>query len=621
VAVEPADTVSREEHRLARLPGRRPGGLAGYYLLPDTVRVVAASSALLHYGAAVAVVVGIRLHRPADPWPWYLIGTALLAFGTGDAIQFATTVGDLSDVCFLAAYLALTVALLRLVRTRSRGRDVPALLDALVVSTGLGLVAWQFLMFPYARDPSLTLDQKLTSIVLPLADVVLLTVLVRLWSGGGQRPAAYWLLGLSVVALLAADAAFGVVILHGPFSPGGPIDAGYILFLFGCGAAALHPSMADLAVAHEPVAARRPRGRLVLLGAAAVLAPGVQMIEWFRGHPIEVPVVAAGSIVMFLLIVAQTQGLTREVTVQDERRLLGRVLQAAEDERTRIAHDLHDGPVLRPPVLDNRGFGEALDEHARRFEQETGIAVDVGLGLEARCCQRSRRSCTGSPRSRYHPGVAEQRGQARQGQARQGDRRPDRRRQGPAAGPRRRGRLRRQQHRPAAAPGPLRAGRHAGADKPGRRHPRGRLPARAWHHHRGAAADPAARAGDGLSRPRKSANCVTSVRCDTVAVIEDRTTLDYSCLHRSPVVAEVSRLIIEHPMADAVVEGIDGRRIRVDGLVDHRAHRSIQDAAVIAGARGATVRRFRSGDVEHARRRLRGPFKGPGCCAWTASAR
>jgi hypothetical protein len=232
---------------------------AGYYLLPDTERVAAASSALYHYAAAVAVVVGIRLHRPADPWPWYLIGTALLAFGTGDAIQLTRPVADLSDLCFLAAYLALTVALLRLVRTRSRGRDVPALLDALVVSTGLGVVAWQFLMFPYARDPSLSLDQKLTSIVLPLADVVLLAVLVRLWSGGGQRPAAYWLLGLAVVALLAADAAFGAVIPRGPFSPGGPIDAGYSLFLVRCGAAALHPSMARLAEAGPPVAARRPR--------------------------------------------------------------------------------------------------------------------------------------------------------------------------------------------------------------------------------------------------------------------------------------------------------------------------------------------------------------------------
>ena len=62
---------------------------------------------------------------------------------------------------------------------------------------------------------------------------------------------------------------------------------------------------------------------------------------------------AVGSIVVFLLIVARTQGLTREVTVQDERRrLLGRVLQAAEDERARIAHDLHDGPVQQLAVLN-----------------------------------------------------------------------------------------------------------------------------------------------------------------------------------------------------------------------------------------------------------------------------
>jgi signal transduction histidine kinase len=424
------------------------GGLAvmaAYFALPDTDRVAAAGSTVFAYSAAVAVIVGVRRHRPANPRTWYLIAAALLAIGTGDVVLLVSPVQDLADLCFLATYVALTVALLRLVRARSPDRDIPALLDALVVTIGLGVVSWQFLMVPYARDPSLSLDQKLTSIVLPLADVVLLAVLVRLWSGGGQRPAAYWLLGLSVVALLAADTAFGVITVHGPYQPGSPVDAGYLGFALLCGTAALHPSMAEVATAGAPVALRRPGWRLALLGGAAILAPGVQMIEWLRGQPIEVPVVAAGSIVMFLLIVGRTQRLTREVTVQDERRrLLGRVLQAAEDERTRIAHDLHDGPVqqlavlnydifrarkrlnellgrasaegltrdlqgadevlegvekglgeetrvlrhlmsaLRPPVLDNRGLAEALEEHAQRFEQEHAVAVDIGLGIEAR---------------------------------------------------------------------------------------------------------------------------------------------------------------------------------------------------------------------------------------------
>jgi hypothetical protein len=81
-----------------------------------------------------------------------------------------------------------------------------------------------------------------------------------------------------------------------------------------------YPSMAVAAAPGTAMASRRPRWRLALLGGAAILAPTVQMLEWLRGRPIEVPVVAAGSIVMFLLIVSRTQGLTREVTVQDERR-------------------------------------------------------------------------------------------------------------------------------------------------------------------------------------------------------------------------------------------------------------------------------------------------------------
>jgi len=429
------------------------GGLVaavGYFLLPNTEHMAALASTVFAYGSATAVAVGVRRHRPANRGPWYLLGGALVAIGTGDALLLLSAEPDLADLCFLATYVALTVGLLRLVRARSRGRDIPALLDALVVTIGLGVVSWQFLMVPYARDPSLSLDQKLTSIILPLADVVVLAVLVRLWSGGGQRPAAYWLLGLSIVSLLVADTTLGVLSLEtasnaGYVAPGSPIDGLFIVFLLGCGAAALHPSMADVAAPSPPVTARRPGWRLFLLGGAAILAPAVQMLEWLRGRPIEVPVVAAGSIVMFLLIVARTQGLTREVTLQDERRrLLGRVLQAAEDERTRIAHDLHDGPVqqlavlnydvyrarkrigellgraagdslmqelqgtdevlegvekglgeetrvlralmgaLRPPVLDNRGFAEALGEHAQRFEQERGIAVDVGVGLTDR---------------------------------------------------------------------------------------------------------------------------------------------------------------------------------------------------------------------------------------------
>jgi 8-amino-7-oxononanoate synthase len=161
--------------------------------------------------------------------------------------------------------------------------------------------------------------------------------------------------------------------------------------------------------------------------------------------------------------------------------------------------------------------------------------------------------------------------------------------------------------------------------------------------------------------------------------------------------AEVARLMADHPMGDAVVDQVDGRRLRIGGhwladfascnylgldhdpevlagvpgyldrwgthpswargiaspalyeqveeevrellgveavlafptlthihsgvlpalagegtlLVDARAHQTIQDAAVVARARGASVQRFRAGDVEHAERLLRRATRAP----------
>ena len=86
--------------------------------------------------------------------------------------------------------------------------------------------------------------------------------------------------------------------------------------------------------------------------------------------------------------------------MQDERRrLLGRVLQAAEDERTGIAHDLHDGPVQRLAVLnyDIYRARKRLTELAGRADVEEltgdlqeadGVLeqVENGLGEECGSC-------------------------------------------------------------------------------------------------------------------------------------------------------------------------------------------------------------------------------------------
>jgi hypothetical protein len=139
--------------------------------------------------------------------------------------------------------------------------------------------------------------------------------------------------------------------------------------------------------------------------------------------------------------------------------------------------------ALRPPVLDNRGFAEALREHAQRFEEDTGITVDLDLGLADRLppeletvlyriAQESLPTWPSTPR----PG---------------GCRWPSTSRPTPwpGYGSATTRRLRRHQPGPAAPGGPLRPGRDAGAGQPGRRDHGGRLPARARHDRGGPAAD------------------------------------------------------------------------------------------------------------------------------------
>jgi two-component system, NarL family, sensor histidine kinase DegS len=127
-------------------------------------------------------------------------------------------------------------------------------------------------------------------------------------------------------------------------------------------------------------------------------------------------------------------GLAGEVAVQTERkRAMQTVLKATEQERVRLAADLHDGPVqeltalrygltrarsrirrgdpeqaegllaeledelasgitglrrlmaeLRPPVLDEQGLEAALHNHVRAFEATSGVACAISTGLRGR---------------------------------------------------------------------------------------------------------------------------------------------------------------------------------------------------------------------------------------------
>jgi diguanylate cyclase (GGDEF)-like protein/PAS domain S-box-containing protein len=275
---------------------------------------------LIGASSAVAILVGVRLNRPETRLPWLLFALGQTFFIAGDVLAynyqrfFGTELPfpSIADAFYLAVYPTIVIAALVLINRRSPGRDRASMIDSLIITVGVGVLSWVFLMAPYAHDPSLSLPTKLISIAYPLMDVLVLAVAVRLAVGVGSRSASFYLIAASVVSLFATDSVYGYLLLHGGYTTGGLLDGGWILFYVLWGAAALHPSMKKLSESAHDEEPRLSRIRLMLLAGAALIAPCVQAVLHFQHQSGDAVVLVGSSAVLFLLVVARMVGLVHK---------------------------------------------------------------------------------------------------------------------------------------------------------------------------------------------------------------------------------------------------------------------------------------------------------------------
>jgi signal transduction histidine kinase len=351
--------------------------------------------------AALAVLVGIHLYRPARALGWMLValGTALTAAGeiTWEVYEALgrSPFPSVADVLYLAGYPVMGAGLVLLARGRGRryADAQGAVLDAAIVTVAAGVVAWVFLIEPYAADASLSVMERSLSAAYPLMDLLLLTLLVRLLFAPGPPSPAFALLASGVVCTIAADAAFAGLELSSGYSAGSWIDVIWLAGYLCTGAAALHPSMAKLGAAARPDEPGLTRLRLAALAVAALTAPAVLAIEASLGgveHPVGIVI---GSAVLPLLALARLAGVVRELErVGGERERLYASERAArgeaesmqrlllqQNDRLRELDRLKDEFValvsheLRTPLTSIAGYlelvmeDETLGDDSRRF--------------------------------------------------------------------------------------------------------------------------------------------------------------------------------------------------------------------------------------------------------------
>jgi diguanylate cyclase (GGDEF)-like protein len=272
--------------------------------------------------AAVVIALAVRRHRrrPCCPLGWLLIASALGLAAIGHAIWYWLDLHglepfpSLADAFYLAVY-PFFIAALWLLGSRHQ-RDDGALSDALIVGVSAAVLGWALLIAPYLHAPELTMGQVIVSTAYPVADLILLPLILRLLFMHRTCITAHLFLLAGMFAYLIADVLYAHGNLTGWYVPGGITDSFWLMAYALFAAAAWHPS-AVLEPSARAMTAELSRQRLVLLGGAALLVPAV--ILFTAGTEVEIVRVAAiGAILLFLLVLHRMAGLIKQTQRQAE---------------------------------------------------------------------------------------------------------------------------------------------------------------------------------------------------------------------------------------------------------------------------------------------------------------
>lgn len=302
--------------------------IAAYLFLPLPRKAIAVLDVVFPLGAFLGIVVGIRLNRPDRLRPWVLFAVGMTFFLAQNGVRSFLIIfrdgplgqAPLQDLFQSVGYVLIITALISLIYSRNGGAsDRASLIDASIIVVGAAMVAWVFVLAPFAHDGSISISTRLFKMLYPLANYVLLAVSVRLAVSRGAHTPAFALLLMAMVASLVGNTlSLSAVEARGFILPDNPINIAFFLAYIFSGAAPLHPTMRNLTDVGA-YKSRITRTRIALFLGASTMGVVSYFIETARGRAVDVPVILLGSLSIFVLVLIRLAGLNKEMRRSEER--------------------------------------------------------------------------------------------------------------------------------------------------------------------------------------------------------------------------------------------------------------------------------------------------------------
>ena len=196
--------------------------------------------------AASLVCLGRGLLVRAERLPWLLLGTALALWTTGDLYYYFFLSGaaevpipSVADPFYLAFYPVSYVALALLLRKRMRGFRGNLWLDGVIASLAVAALGAAVVFDEVLSTTDGSALVVATNLAYPLADLLLLSLVVAMFGLTGWRFDATWaLVALGFAVFAIADSIYLYETAAGTYVEGGPLDVGWpaALVLIACSA-------------------------------------------------------------------------------------------------------------------------------------------------------------------------------------------------------------------------------------------------------------------------------------------------------------------------------------------------------------------------------------------------